>query len=329
MQRLKRRLKQLVRGPKEHVFIGVPCVNEHLHVGVHRFLLWTHWLNMEREAPWRFSHAIVTGKHDVDYCRNVICGQFLQSDAARLIMLDDDMIPGEQAIALLHSKADICAPRMFAIKRDPSNHEPRLEFCSYKYDPTGTTQRFHSIIPAVGTGEVEVDAVGTGFIIIRRRVIEDRRMWTVAPFDWYGKPIDVTQPIEDEFAPPVFRTVRSPNGRHFRGEDLDFCLRAKQLGYRITAHVGLACGHAKLVNLDDLAIFANRAIERFARAHGAPAEAAIKPEGGNGDAALGALVAGAGCAGMPEVRLPGIVGGSPGPDVSAGGVGRAGGPAAG
>ena len=69
-----------------------------------------------------------------------------------------------------------------------------------------------------------------GATVIRRKVLEDRRLW-------------LAEPRED--AIPVFREISDAYGKLCVSEDLDFCTRARALGYSIWCHSGIRWGHLK------------------------------------------------------------------------------------
>lgn len=75
-------------------------------------------------------------------------------------------------------------------------------------------------------GLIEIDFCGFAFVAIRRGVFESME------YPW--------------FRPELRET---PNGLIFPGEDFGWCLRAKELGYRIFAHTKIKLGHQKTVTL--------------------------------------------------------------------------------
>jgi GT2 family glycosyltransferase len=77
-----------------------------------------------------------------------------------------------------------------------------------------------------GDKPFEVGFAGFGFLLVRRGVFEKMGYppFTMLSVDWEGKPI-------------VY------------GEDVQWCLRAKDLGFKIWAHPGVMLGHQKTITL--------------------------------------------------------------------------------
>jgi hypothetical protein len=163
-----------------------------------------------------------TGVQDA---RHMIVAEFLKSDADVCVMCDDDVIPpvGLWQQVVNHvtlGRADVCAaicpvilegtvflPNVFV--RDDSlekGYKLSLQFIMNK-------------------GLHEVDAVGTGFIAIHRRVFEDKRM---------------KDPFKADFI-------------HGRGEDVQFCRRAKQARYKVFADFDVWCDHMVTVHANAIA----------------------------------------------------------------------------
>ena len=72
--------------------------------------------------------------------------------------------------------------------------------------------------PATRQGLVEVDAVGSGCMLVHRRVLE----------------------MLDK---PLFEREYDADGLVVRGHDYLFCQKAKEFGFRIWAHTGYPCEH--------------------------------------------------------------------------------------
>lgn len=82
----------------------------------------------------------------------------------------------------------------------------------------------------LGDGVVEVDWVGTGGLLVHREVID--KMW---------------QPNADA---PFMDTWHQHAGIRKLGHDMNFCARAKALGYKILVDTSVVSGHGKFVYVD-------------------------------------------------------------------------------
>jgi hypothetical protein len=162
----------------------------------------------------------------VSVARNEIVQRFLALDGKPdvLLMFDADVIPPlegwNQVIEAVEEGAvDICAaPTPFIQANDPNalllpNVFRQVSKLGYQVDT--------SLLGSEGL--VRCDAVGTGFIAIRREVLEHSGL--KRPFD----------------------ALRDKDGLVLLSEDLNFCRRASAQGFKIGAHFGVWCEH--MVNL--------------------------------------------------------------------------------
>ena len=246
---------------KREVMIGVPTMNESIGVGVVAFLHVCERKSLDPNFPFTFSINVVNGMQPVEYARNQLVGQFLRNEKAELLwFVDTDMLPGADCFRVLESDFDIVAPRMLKWDAKGAETQAGIGLCAYKYNVLGD-YKFNAINAGAGDSWVEVDAVGTGGMIVSRKVLEDRRLWGATVYTGLdGQEKDqANEQGQKDWGPPVFRFLRKPNGAPLRGEDLDFCWRAKQLGYKVAVNVQVGFGHLKPVNLDEIVEVANRA----------------------------------------------------------------------
>ena len=175
------------------------------------------------------------------------------------------MLPTNSSAALLGVDADICCGLMYRFDHtnaDNPNSEPGVSICAMRDAEDG---RFRPIIPMPGDPLVQdVDAMGTGSMLIRRRVIVAGRMWLDDKYrDLNGFQMRLEeQRKHPHWAPPIFRTRLKPNGQVLMGEDVDFCQRAKRLGYTCKTHLGVSFGHLKEVDLNEVVTSIHHAIKR-------------------------------------------------------------------
>lgn len=252
----------------EHIRVAVPTIDGYMTSNLAEFTLALERASRESGSPVRFSTFFIGGLNPVEYARNVCVGDFLKSGADRLWFIDADMLPRASLAHLFQIDADIVAGRMlkFDHANDIKGSEAGIALCAMRY--VEASGKFKPIVPNNGDLAVQdVDGVGTATMLIRRRVLEDKRMWLDGKYSGLlDKPGDCA--VEGDglrFAPPIFRTTRKPNGEGIMGEDLDFCQRAGKCGYSIKVHLGAECGHFKPVDLDqvmDLAAQTARRVEQ-------------------------------------------------------------------
>jgi len=179
------------------------------------FLL-TKWV---RESPYNLFLTLPADK-PIMHNRNKIVERFLKTDADYLLMLDDDIIPPAGFLTLADYDKDIIGGLCFACK----NREGRdiiipLALEKKKAERKDIKWKYRPVKLRGDEGLVEVDAVGTGAILIARRVLEHPKM--KPPFvDYYDK-----------------------DGLRVEGLDLSFCRRAKENGFKVYTHTDYACSH--------------------------------------------------------------------------------------
>ena len=141
--------------------------------------------------------------------------EFLAGDAEWFLNIDSDNPPTKNPLELIARDFDVSAlvtPVYHCDSRKPGDRCYYLN--AYRQVPGG----YHEWQPQEGVQQV--DAVGTGCILIHRRVLDDPAM-RLAPF----------------------RRTTDDAGRVEYGNDLNFCRRAKERGFRIWADFTSPCEH--------------------------------------------------------------------------------------
>lgn len=234
------------RKDKQHILIGIPTRDMVCHVPVMKLALQLMNENSRRVHPWRFSALVVPALSPTEYARNVIVTQALaKKNVDALWFMDEDMVPPPNAMDMLHIDSDIVACPAPVLS---SNHVMGPSFSyNYYYRIKGGDGR--EFLPAWGNGKpMEVDGAGTACMLIKRKVLEDKRLW-LAP-----------EPVNGTIA--YFRWPRDAAGRTLATDDLDFCGRARDCGYKITVIPGLKWGHYKEVDLEWIIRRIDQAVER-------------------------------------------------------------------
>lgn len=169
----------------------------------------------------------------LDDARNLVVQEFLKTDCSELLFMDSDVgcTPDQiEAVAktrLNVGPLDIVAGWYFGASKRGTKpvvyRRPRPTAVKLVEVPKSDLTR-----AALGDDLLEVDAVGTGFMMIPRALLD----LMISTYDYPTTP----------FAELVI------DGVH-HGEDLTFCLRAKALGARIFVNPTVRVPHYKVCRL--------------------------------------------------------------------------------
>jgi len=234
---------------RPEMFIGIPSHDGKISAPLHVYLSSITALSALGQFPFAVNVCILTGITPVQYARNRLLNIARTTDAERIVLIDDDMLPDETCTRVMFSQADICVPRMYRFRHNgpdaltpEENKPPEIASCATLVTPATETEdekRF-DVLPQWDKGGIfRVQAAGTGFIMIKRKVIEDPRM--------------LVGPPDPDGTPALFQIKYSATGHILEWEDVDFTLRANNLGYVVAADMSAHCGHRKAINLDCVA----------------------------------------------------------------------------
>lgn len=145
--------------------------------------------------------------------RNRIAKQFLEGDWDYLLMIDSDIVPHSNPLDLIAHDKDITGCPC------PQWNERDLYWVVMDKDGTG----YKPIPPERRHGLRQVDAIGTGCILIRRNVLEAVR----APFN----------------------DKQAEDGTLDLGEDFYFCEKATEAGFEVWCDWRAPCSHFKTLDL--------------------------------------------------------------------------------
>jgi len=230
----------------ERVFVAVLAGGNRPNTSLNELANQLPYYSGQPEIPFRFSYWVESGVRSQELARNRICKRFLETDADVLLMIDDDMVLAgwDSLRVLITPDYDIAAPLqlMFdsGINESTGEVEPAVKPCAFMYDDDA--EGYRQLYPAPGVGHQECGAVGGGMIAIRRHVLENERMLLAEGFD----------------PPAFFRTRFAPNYERVRGNDIDFCHRARECGYTVKVNWGARTGHLKTVDLYQVEVYAKR-----------------------------------------------------------------------
>lgn len=228
---------------KEHIAIAIPTRNNKMSTGCLWLISQAIKRNGDSKCPYKFSVFNVGGLEPIEFCRNVIMHQFLGTDAQRLWMMDDDMEPEPNAFDLLSTDGDIVAGRFFRFAHRSEAGPVNLDLCAFIVDANGVP----TPIKPPTSGITKVDGVGSGSMVIRRKVIADLKMRLPNRFRLLNGDLAELGPALPQ---PIFQRRYTSNGQVLLGADLDFCLRAKALGYSVVIDNDVKFGQVNHVNLN-------------------------------------------------------------------------------
>lgn len=169
--------------------------------------------------PHRMDLEIFSGNCHVDDSRNRLVRDFLETDCEQLVFLDSDVFWLDADLdRLIRHDRDIVAG-IYPLKSEQEDYPVRPLPGDRVADDAGL---------------VEVEGVPTGFLKIKRRVLET--LWAQVPHHrskedaWGRKEIGV-----------IFE--RTLNGNSRRGGDYEFCRKARKAGFRIYVDPMMQLGH--------------------------------------------------------------------------------------
>lgn len=164
--------------------------------------------------------------------RNQIVQDFLSKpEYEYLMMIDDDIVPPQNYLDLVDFQKDIISGVCFAYADNAIiplvlRHLTDEEIAQADKENPGERSRPYRVMHFEGDeGLIECDAVGTGAVIIHRRVIEA---------------LKDEQPFCNRYDAQGIKTL---------GLDLSFCKKAKEKGFRVFTHLDYVCSHWATVDL--------------------------------------------------------------------------------
>lgn len=164
----------------------------------------------------------------IDSNRNMIVQDFLKTDNEWLVFIDDDMIPKFEFHKIFEKIGDrkivsaVCIAMQNGIPGPIIMKRSKEKDTSFRHI---TTDELKSEV--VDGSYVEVDGVGTGFLVIHRSVFE-------------------------KMPAPWFKFQYKDDGTMGLSEDYYFGQKAKGLGFKLWVNCDLPTGHTKYVDLYEL-----------------------------------------------------------------------------
>lgn len=153
--------------------------------------------------------------------RNRLVGKFMETDCDWLVQIDDDVVPPENYLDLILYNKDVISGVCYAYRQDAI-----VPLILGKNEEDGLWKNL-DVNP--NDGLIEVDSMGTGAMIIHRRVFEN-----------------------PEMRKHPFQSIWNEDGTRKKGLDLMFCEKAKQQGFGVWCHLKYKCSHIVEVDLMEI-----------------------------------------------------------------------------
>ncbi len=201
--------------PKIPILVGIP------HTGQIRAELGVNYVQWMSDLRFEAHILPLPGFRPVTAARNKIVKIFLEDplykECKYLLMIDSDMSGPANLLELSFFNKPIIGAFTLMVK------ESRIVPLALKRQGRG----YSNITPLAANELVEVDATGTGCMMIRR---------------------DVFAKLEK----PYFEYLMDDEGLVQLGNDFYFCMKAKMAGIPIHVHTGYVTAHDQLVDIADL-----------------------------------------------------------------------------
>ena len=211
--------------PKKKVLVCVPSGDGTNRTELTKYLVHLAFRGLtDPTFEWTFGFEFVLGCSPVEYARNELVRNFHKSNADLLWFIDADMVPLEGSHLTLMAPYDVTfGPCPMFIQAGSGRMVLTANvFSAKEEDGSWRTWTPDDVDPIAG---------GTANMVVRRKVLEDPRMW-----------VD-----EDK---SVFRRDYEAGGKIRQGEDVDFCQRARECGYTTGCVMGAKTDHVKPLAMD-------------------------------------------------------------------------------
>ncbi len=166
----------------------------------------------------------LTYAHPISANRNKITKRFLATDCDFLLMIDNDVIPYENPLELIYADKDVIG--VPAKVRQTGRDLNWVAYVNVDFDDREGYSPLDFSLLDDALDLQKVDIVGTGCILIKRKVLENLK----APF----------------------HCEYDEDGITTAGTDFAFCRKAGKAGFEVYTTVQRRCEHVKEVGLNDI-----------------------------------------------------------------------------
>lgn len=205
----------------KYILITVPNMHWiHSHV-VHKLLL------LQKDRRYRLNIMMPSNKPYENNLHHIV-NDFMKGDYDFWLNIDADNPPMQNPLDLIELDRDIVGlptPIWHYEGESQKKGERPIYWNGYDYDKSKGAYREHQ----TREGLQKVDAVGTGCVLISRRVFENKQM-RKAPFE----------------------RKLNEDGTVQRGNDISFCERAREQEFEIYCHYDYPCDHFSENSLNEV-----------------------------------------------------------------------------
>jgi hypothetical protein len=235
------------------ILIATPCYGRVVNESYLKSLLATQ--NQLIRAGHQMLLSTFSNESLITRARNNLMAGFLGSEADMLMFIDSDIGWRPQALLdLIASGHDLCGipyptkgydwDRANAIAQKAGANQSKMTGAVLRSRSLSYTLLKHSPQPTdLPKGWLEVNALGTGFMLIQRHVIEKMKAHYWDQLNYVNDVKGYLKSVKPEHCVGLFETMIEPETRRYLSEDYAFCRRWRDIGGRI-----FACGLHKLTH---------------------------------------------------------------------------------
>ena len=228
---------------KSHIMFATPCYGG--MIGAQYLRSWTQTMTLFNAVGMKYSMITIDNESLVTRARNTLVAYFLADPSAtHLMFIDADigwtsqdiirmMSYDQDVIVGAYPKKGIKYPDIkSAVKNNPDILPEHLEWHSSNYvvNMAWETVDGQTRARVDDKGNLQVLDAGTGFMIIRRSVIE--RIIEAQPELKYVNDMPLPEQVK-KHSYSIFDTIHDPETNRYLSEDYTFCRRWQKLGGEI------------------------------------------------------------------------------------------------
>ena len=227
------------------VMVCIPNLQASINTSLAIWLQSLAFKTIDINCPYFFKIHMPNDLVPIEWARNQCVREFMKDEYfKRLWFVDSDMIPPANALDLLEYDGPIVSAMTYIWAHEKFDNEryvpPHVRINGFRYQQK--TDDYMSLLPNQTGDPFTCDAAGMAVTVLSREML--LRM----PEPW-------------------FRGHRDPYGQLLRGEDLDFCKRANDLGYSVTYVPRIIWGHTKQVDIKQITKYGMAAVRQVVDAH--------------------------------------------------------------